>query len=50
MRPTAKRILSGWGSIGLLLLAMVPDLAAAERTAKPALHARHWMAITGNSQ
>jgi len=36
---------AGLASIGLLALAPIP--APAQRTAKPVLHGRHWMAITG---
>ena len=31
----------------LLILCLLPLLATAQRTQKPALHAKHWMAITG---
>ena len=29
------------------LLALSPALATAQRTQKPPLHGRHWMAVTG---
>lgn len=34
-------------SLAALLLALLPPVAEAQRTAKPVLHGRHWMAITG---
>lgn len=37
-----------WVSAALMLCTMVlPDAAVAQRTAKPVLHGRHWVAITG---
>ena len=47
MRPSLNRILSLWGLIGLVLLVLAPAVATAERTTKPVLHGRHWVAITG---
>ncbi|MCG8468930.1 MAG: gamma-glutamyltransferase [Gemmatimonadetes bacterium] len=34
-------------SLAALLLVLLPPVAEAQRTAKPVLHGRHWMAITG---
>jgi gamma-glutamyltranspeptidase/glutathione hydrolase len=38
---------ASWAGIALLLLAGMPVDSAAQRTAKPILHGRHWVAITG---
>ena len=34
-------------SLAALLLVLLPPVAEAQRTSKPVLHGRHWMAITG---
>ena len=34
-------------AVAALLLVALPPVIEAQRTAKPVLHGRHWMAITG---
>ena len=50
-RPPRSRSLRHTGGVGAslaaVLLVAVPWIAEAQRTQKPVLHGRHWMAITG---
>ena len=50
-RPARGRTLRHAGGVGVslaaALLVAVPWIAEAQRTQKPVLHGRHWMAITG---
>ena len=42
-----KRCWSAWLSIGLLMGLQMATMSFAQRTEKPVLHGRHWVAITG---
>ncbi|MEJ2239553.1 MAG: hypothetical protein P8X82_14750, partial [Gemmatimonadales bacterium] len=41
------RTVLGWSILLVTVLVLFPLETAAQRTQKPVLHGRHWMAITG---
>ena len=47
MRRHPRRQAGTGVALAVLLLVLLPWAAEAQRTAKPVLHGRHWMAITG---
>ena len=47
MRSLRKVTLSRWTLLLLVVALVLPASVSAQRTAKPVLHVKHWMAITG---
>ena len=47
MRPVRNVTLSRWTLLSLVVAFVLPASVSAQRTAKPVLHGKHWMAITG---
>ncbi len=47
MRSLRKVTLSRWTLLLLVVALVLPASVSAQRTAKPVLHGKHWMAITG---
>ena len=45
--PSPRNVLTPRVALAALLLVALPPVVEAQRTAKPVLHGRHWMAITG---
>ena len=47
MRPVRNVTLSRWTLLLLVVALVLPASVSAQRTAKPVLHGKHWVAITG---
>ncbi len=45
--PLHRKVFGSWFLLMLTLALLLPPSASAQRTAKPVLHGRHWVAITG---
>ena len=45
--PLHRNVFGSWFLLMLTLALLLPPSASAQRTAKPVLHGRHWVAITG---